>query len=177
VRRNGMDQLSVDATYAWSEKWSVNGFVTYSTESLRQARPAAAILEYVNRSTGLGLGVTGKPNAKIDVGGSLSFINDKSVYAQTLDPAADGATVALLAATGGLPDIVFRQTELKLFGRYALSKQSDLRLDVVHQRSAWTDWSWGYNGVPFVYSDGTTVNRQPHMNVTFIGLRYIYRWQ
>ena len=125
----------------------------------------------------MGVGVVGKPNSKIDVGANLSYVNDKSVFAQTLDPTADGASVALLAATGGLPDIVFRQVELKLFGRYALTKQSDVRLDLVHQRTSWNDWSWTYNGVPFAYSDGTTINRQPRMSATFVGIRYIYRWQ
>ena len=47
----------------------------------------------------------------------------------------------------------------------------------MHQRSTWTDWSFGYNGVPFRYSDGTTLSQQPRQNVTFVGMRYVYRWQ
>jgi hypothetical protein len=31
--------------------------------------------------------------------------------------------------------------------------------------------------VPFVYSDNTTVGLNPNQNVTFVGVRYIYRWQ
>jgi len=177
VRSTGMDQVSLDATCAVSQAWSVNGYVSHGTETLRQARPAAAILSFDNTSTSVGLGIIGKPTAKIEVGGSLSFIDDKSVYAQTLDATADAASAALLAATGGLPDIVFRQTTLKLFGRYELNKRSELRLDLVHQRSTWTDWAWGYNGVPFTYSDGTTVSQQPRQSVTFLGLSYVYRWR
>ena len=177
VRRSGMDQLNVDATFAWSDKWSFNGYLSYGNETLRQARPASAILAFANRSKGLGLGVVGKPMAKIELGANLSFIDDTSVYAQTLDPGADGASIALLAATGGLPDIVFRQATWKLFGRYELDKRSELRFDLVHQRSTWTDWSFGYNGVPFRYSDGTTLSQQPRQNVTFVGMRYVYRWQ
>jgi MtrB/PioB family decaheme-associated outer membrane protein len=177
LRRSGMDQGGVDATYTLSEAWSLNGNIGYSTETLRQARPAAAALAYANTSRTLGVGVTGKINPKIDVGAHLSFIDDRSSFEQTLDPAADGASAALLAATGGLPDIVFRQTQLKLFGRYELNKQSELRLDLIHQRSSWSDWAWAYNGVPFRYSDGTTIDPQARRSVTFVGLRWVYHWQ
>ncbi|HEY2926061.1 MtrB/PioB family decaheme-associated outer membrane protein [Piscinibacter sp.] len=177
MRRAGMDQVNFDATYAWSEAWSANGYVSYGTEALRQSRPGAAILSFDNTSTGVGLGFSGKPNARLTVGGGVSFINDRSVYAQALDASADAASAALLAATGGLPDIVFRQTTVKLFGRYELNKRSELQLDLVHQRSTWTDWAWVYNGVPFSYSDGTTINQQPRQRVTFLGLRYVYHWQ
>ena len=46
----------------------------------------------------------------------------------------------------------------------------------MHQRSRWNDWAWGYNGTPFVYSDGTTVNRKPDQNVSFVGVTYVHRW-
>jgi hypothetical protein len=75
-----------------------------------------------------------------------------------------------------LPDILFRQTTLKVFGKYTLDKQSAVRVELGHQRSKWTDWAWNHNGTPFVYSDATTINRKPNQNVTFIGVRYIYRW-
>ncbi|HMC16407.1 MAG TPA: MtrB/PioB family decaheme-associated outer membrane protein, partial [Albitalea sp.] len=177
LRRSGMDQGSLDATYNLSEKWSLNAYLGYGTETLQQARPAATILSFDNTTRTVGVGVTGKVNAKIDLGANLSFIDDHSVYAQTLDATADASSIALLAATGGLPDIVFHQTTLKLTGRYELNKQSELRLDLIHQRSNWTDWGWAYNGVPFTYSDGTTLSQQPRQSVTFIGLRYVYRWQ
>jgi len=176
LRHTGTDQLNLDANYALSDDWSVNGFVSYGDETLRQARPGATELDFDNVSTTVGVGVVGRPISKLQLGGNLLFVNDRSVYAQTLDPAADGASAALLAATGGLPDIVFRQFTLKLFGRYELNKQSAIRLELIHQRSKWTDWAWGYNGVPFTYSDGTTVMQQPVQTVTFIGVAYIHRW-
>ncbi|MDH5538915.1 MAG: MtrB/PioB family outer membrane beta-barrel protein, partial [Rhizobacter sp.] len=177
LRSARMDQLNLDATYAYSQAWNFTGSLYYGNETLRQARPDAAILSFDNTSKGLGLGVTGKISSALLVGGSLWVADDRSVYAQTLLPTADGASVTLLAATGGLPDIVFRQSTWKLFGTYKLNKESDLRLDVVHQRSTWTDWAWAYNGVPFTYSDGTTAGQQARQEVSFVGLRYIYRWQ
>lgn len=176
VRKAGMDQVSLDWNYALNDKWSLNGFVSRGSQELDQARPGAAIMAFDNTSTTLGVGFTGKPMAKLEVGGSLAYIDDKSVYAQTLDATADLGSAALLAATGGLPDITFRQATLKLFGKYTLDKQSAVRVDLIHQRSRWNDWAWGYGGTPFVYSDGTTVNRKPTQHVSFLGVTYIHRW-
>ena len=176
LRDTGMDQVSVDASYAMSSRWSFTGYFSYANETLRQARPDGARMDFDNQSTGLGIGVVGKPISKVEVGANLSYVDDTSVYAQTLDATVDAASRALLAATGGLPDIVYRQTLLKLYGRYLIDKRSEVRLDVIHQRSTWTDWTWFYNGVPFTYSDGTIVGQQPRQSVTFVGLRYVYRW-
>ena len=176
LRKSSMSSVTVDASYTVNDKWSVNGFVSHGRQELDQARPQAAIMAFDNTATTLGLGFTGKPKPNLDVGGSLSFIDDRSAYAQTLDPIAGAGSTELLAATGGLPDTVFRQTTLKLFARYAIDKQSSVRVDLAHQRTRWTDWAWGYNGTPFVYSDGTTVVRRPSQNATFVGVTYTRRW-
>jgi hypothetical protein len=83
--------------------------------------------------------------------------------------------VASLAASGGLPDIDFKQTTLKLFGKYAIDKKSAVRVDFVHQKSTYNDWAWGYNGVPFTYSDGTTLSQNTDQRVNFVGITYIYQ--
>jgi len=177
VRKSGMDQVNLDATYAINEKWNVNGFVSRGRQELDQVRPAGVLLGLDNTSTMFGLGVTGKPTSTVEVGGNLSFLQDRSTYGQTLDANADAGSAALLAATGGLPDIVFRQTQFRVFAKYALDKQSSVRVDLGHQRSRWTDWAWNYNGVPFVYSDGTTLNYKTLQNVSFLGVTYTRRWQ
>lgn len=176
VHKSSMDQVSVDWNYVVSDNWNVNGFLSYGRQQLDQARPAATFMAFDDRSTNLGLGLTGHLTGKIDVGGNLAWMNDRSKYAQTLDATADAGSAALLAATGGLPDILFRQTSLKLFGKYTLDKSSSVRLDLIHLRSYWNDWQWGYNGVPYVYSDGTTVNRNTSQTVTFLGVTYTRRW-
>ena len=104
------------------------------------------------------------------------MVDDRSIYRQTLDATADGASVALLAATGGLPDIVYRQGVLKLFGRYGRTSSPNGGSTCVHQRSTWNDWAWGYNGVPFSFSDGITVGQPLHQRVSLIALSYLYRW-
>jgi MtrB/PioB family decaheme-associated outer membrane protein len=177
LRDTSMNSLSVDWAYALSDKWNLNGYLSRGRQELNQARPDAAILAFDNTATTLGVGFTGKPAGNLEVGGLLAFIEDRSEFAQALDATASLADAALLAATGGLPDITFRQTTLTLFGKYTLNKQSAVRVDVGHQRSQWNDWAWNFNGTPFVYSDGTIVNRDPTQKVSFIAVTYSYRWQ
>ena len=83
---------------------------------------------------------------------------------------------SLLAATGGLPNTIFRQTNLSLFAKYEIDKKSALRVNLVYQRSTVNDWGWGYNGTPFSYSDATTLYQQPNQNVGLIGVTYIYKF-
>jgi MtrB/PioB family decaheme-associated outer membrane protein len=176
VRKSAMDQLNLDVNYAVNDNWNVNGFVSLGRQQLDQARPNAAYMAFDDKSITLGAGFTGHVSSKVDVGGNLTWLDDRNVYAQTLVPTADLGSVALLGATGGLPDIVVRQMTLKLFGKYTIDKSSMVRLDLVHLRARWNDWAWNYNGTPFVYSDGTTVNYKTSQAVTFIGLTYTRRW-
>jgi len=177
LQRTGMAQGSVDLAYTLSDKWRLTGYLSQGTQTLHQARPAGAIMSFRNRNTGAGIGATGKPMSKVELGGSLGYVDDRSVYAQALDATAPPDSVALLTATGGLPDVVIRQTQLTLFGKYAIDKQSTVRVDLVHQQSTLREWSFGYNGVPYAYSDGTTVSQQPHQRVTLLAVSYLYKWR
>ena len=170
LQDSGMNLLSVDWTYALSDTSALNGYVSRGKQTFNQALPAGYLMAFDNTSLNASIGFTGKANAKLELGGNLLFVNDSSVYAQGLDAAADAYSAALLASTGGLPDIVYRQTALKLFGKYALDKTSSLRVDLIHQRNSINDWAW-----PFAYSDGTTVTQQPTQNVSYIGVSYSYQ--
>ncbi len=171
-----MNQLSVDGSYVLSDDWSLNGNVFRGVQSFNQARPAGYLMAYEDTNLGAAIGATGKASAKLSVGANLSYAKDRNVYAQGLDSFAGADSIALLNATGGLPDVVFSQTALKLFGKYALEqKGASVRVDLVHQRISLNDWTWGYNGVPFVYSDGSTLIQKPTQSVSFIGVTYIYQ--
>jgi hypothetical protein len=156
----------------------VHAYASRGSQRLNQARPAGSIIAYDNMSTNFGLGFNGKVGEKIELGGGVSHVNDRSEYAQSLDATATVPNAALLAAAGGLPDIVFRRSEARLFGRYALNKASSVRLDAVHQRVKFNDWGYEYAGVPFLFSDdNTTLTLQQAQNVTHVGLTYICAWR
>ncbi|WP_293606180.1 MtrB/PioB family decaheme-associated outer membrane protein [Polaromonas sp. UBA4122] len=174
VQNTRMNQFSIDWGYALSTNWAMNGYLSQGVQTLNQSRYAGYVMAFDNTNLGASIGATGKVTNKLHVGGSLSYVDDKSVYAQTLDAAA-GAYARTLLNGGGLPDVVYRQTALKLFGLYELKKGSSVRVDLVHQRTSVNDWAWGYNGVPYAYSDGTTVTQSPNQNVSFIGITYIYQ--
>lgn len=177
LRNTRMHQFGIDWAYALSFNWNFNGYVSTGTQAFNQSRFAGYVMAFENTSTNAGIGFTGKVSNQIRIGGNFSFSDDKSVYAQALDANARADRTALLAATGGLPDVRYRQTALKLFGKYELDKRSAVRVDLVHQQNRVNDWAWGYNDVPFVYSDGTTVMQQAKQNVGFIGVTYVYQLQ
>jgi hypothetical protein len=130
-------------------------------------------MAFDNRTLNASVGATGKVSAQWNIGGSLSYVNDRSVYAQSLDASADAYSAALLASSGGLPDVEYSQTALKLYGKYALDKARTVRVDVIHQDTKNNDWAWAYNGVPFTFSDGSTVVQRPSQSVNFIGVTYV----
>lgn len=177
LQRTGMAQGSADLAYLLCDKWRLTGYLSRGNQTLHQARPAGAIMSFSNHHTGAGIGATGKPTGQIEWGGSLGYADDCSIYAQALDATAPPDSVALLAATGGLPDVVVRQTQLSLFGKYAIDKQSTVRVDLVHQQSTFRDWVYDVNGVPYAYSDGTTVLQQPDQRVTLLAVSYTYTWR
>lgn len=177
LRRTKMYLYSLDATYTLSEEWGLTGYASRGRQRLNQAKPAGYILSFADTSTSLGVGVSGKPSERLSVGADLAYINDRNDYTQALDASANPGSAVLLAATGGLPDILFRRTELKLFGKYALNERSAVRLDAIYQHAKFNDWAYGYAGVPFTYSDNTTVALKQSQDAGFLGVTYIYSWQ
>lgn len=171
-----MNLFSVDAGYALSDAWNLSGYVSSGQQTLEQARPAGSVMAFDNSNVAAGLGVTGKPMSKLEVGGTLSYSNDNSVYAQTLDAYAGSDSVALLAGTGGLPNVVFRQTALKLFGKYQLDKSDTVGVNLVYAQVKSNDWSWGYNGTPYLYSDNTTVNLKQAQTLAYVGVIYTHKF-
>jgi hypothetical protein len=134
-------------------------------------------MELEDRNNTAGISLAGKPTGRFELGADVMYINDRNIYAQTLDVAASAANVAFLAQSGGLPDVTFRDLRLKLFGKYAVQQNADVRLDIVHDRQKLNEWTWGSSDAPFVYSDNTTVSLNPNQNVTFVSVTYTYRWR
>ena len=177
LRDTKMQLYGVDMSYVLSEAWKLSAYYTYSEQTLHVSHSTGYIADLKDRNTTVGIGLSGKPMERIEVGADFLYINDRNIYAQTADEQASATNVAFLAQSGGLPDVTFRDLRLKVFGKYVLQKNADIRVDLVHDRQKLNEWTWGFNGVPFLYSDNTTVGLNPNQNVTFVGVRYIYRWQ
>ena len=156
----------VDATYLVSDSWKATGFINYSQQGVNVDHSAGYIARIDNTSTNVGVGLVGKLSGNIDVGVDLSYLDDRNHYGL-----ASGNT----SPAGVLPDVSYRMLSLKLFGKYALDKNSDVRVDLVNQNTTFDEWTWGNAGVPFAYSDNSTVSMQSSQNVTYLGVKYVYR--
>jgi len=176
LQNTRLSLYSVDGTYAISDNWNLTAYASWGQQSQNQARPAGSVMAFETTNTSAGLGVTGKPTSKLEVGGTLSYVNEKSVYAQSLETYAGADSAALLAATGGLPSITFRQTALKLFGKYDLDKKSVIGANLVYARVLSNDWAWGWNGTPFTYGDNTTMSLNQNQSMTYVGVTYTYKF-
>jgi MtrB/PioB family decaheme-associated outer membrane protein len=168
---------SVDAALNLSEAWKLTGYWSQGDQKLHIDHSTGYRAQLRNLNTTVGIGVAGKPSGRIEVGADLSYLNDDTAYNQELAAEGSAANATLLATSGGLPHVNFRQSTLRLFGKYALEKNASVRLDLVHQRARFDEWTWEYNNVPFAYSDNTTVSLQQQQKVTFIGAAYIYKWR
>lgn len=165
----GANAVNVDASYKLNDKWALTGYASSGRQTLGMRQQIGYIADLSNVSTAVGFGATGKISSKLEVGGNLSFTEDSSRYQIRMSTGA--------ALSNALPDETYRGTVLKLYGRYVLDKASDVQIDLIHQHLEYDQWAWTNGGVPFAYADNSTVTMQPAQSVTFIGVRYIYKFK
>ena len=170
LRSSYMGFYGVDAAYALSENWKLTGYWSRGDQTMHVDHSTGYLAALRNLSDSYGFGVIGKPTSRLQVGGDLLLIDDRDEYKQR---GGSTANSTLLSRLGGLPDVTFQQFTLKLFGRYALDKTSAVRMDLIHQQTKLNEWTWGYNGTPFVYSDNSTVTLRPSQSVNYLGATYI----
>jgi len=163
----------IDATYAINDAWKASAYYTFNEQGVNVAHSTGYIIKYRDRNETMGLNVRGRVSPKFQMGADLLWINDHNIYDQTLDASASTTNVQFFAQSGGLPDVVWRDTRLNVYGLYALQKNADIRVDVIYDKQKLDEWTWN----TFVYSDNTTVTLKPDQNVTFVGVRYIYRFK
>ncbi|HJV88642.1 MAG TPA: MtrB/PioB family decaheme-associated outer membrane protein [Noviherbaspirillum sp.] len=171
---------SLDMAFALTDNWRLTGYASYGDQTLHINHSTGYLLGLNDRNDAVGIGLDGKLSSKLQVGANLSYLNDVNKYGIDAAPSATGAPASaanLAQAAIGLPDVTFRTTTLSFFGKYALQKNADIRLDLIHQRNRLVEWTWMNNGVPFAYADNTTVGAQQQQNVSFIGVSYIYKFQ
>jgi len=160
MRDTNMTSYGIDGTFNLSESWKLTGYLNQSQQTLHVSR--VGVDEMTDVNTSAAFGVAGKLSGKLDVGGNLSYLNDSNRYS---------------LGNADLPNVTYRVTSLKLFGKYAVKKDADVRVDLVHQKARLDEWTWGNNGTPFTYSDNTTVSTQPNQCLTFIGASYVYKFR
>lgn len=182
ARPQGLDKgyaslLSLDINYRLSDSWLITGWYANNTNEANYKSYGTAtndmLKQQIDTGNAIGLNLTGKITAKTKIGADLSWSNDRTAFMQTnSNGTATGA---------GAPEISSTAMRFKFFAEHALDKSADLRFDLIHERWRTDDWQWTYNsGLPWQYgtvSDGTTVITTPRQNATFIGARYILKFQ
>lgn len=177
LQESNFDSYSLDASYVLTENWSLNAFVSGGKQTINQSRPGGYVLSFEDKPLSFGLGVNGKVGEKFTLGGQLSYTTAEDSYQQGVGASTTPANAALLTASGGLPDITYRNFGLKLSGSYAYSERSTIRALAQYSRISYDDWAYNYSGTPYLYSDNTTFYLDPRQAVTYIGLSYVYKWQ
>ena len=174
-REGTMNILSLDAAYAVSEKWKLTAYGSIGNQTMQEADRTAYVADTENRSTAAGLKLDGKLSRGIDVGAGVTYVEDVTEYKLSPDSASSANNIAQNAI--GLPNVKFSQTWFSAYAKFAPTNQTDIRVDLWHVVAKLDEWSWGYNGVPFTYSDNTTVTMNPNQEVTFVGVRFIHRFE
>jgi hypothetical protein len=174
-RSGNARNYSLDFSYSFSDQWQ--GTAWFSRNETQQelsqhvgAGTAGLVWAALLRNTGdsLGLGLKGKPFSWLELGADLSHSDIADTYdQQRLNAVAPGTVVATL------PEITTRNTRLQLFAKYAVKKNSDVRIDYIIDRFSTNDWTWS----TWTFSDGTRMLQDPVQKVNFLGISYQYRWQ
>jgi MtrB/PioB family decaheme-associated outer membrane protein len=169
IRDGKTSNVNFDATYKLSENWKMNGWYSRGDTILDINGGSGGYMAGMRQlGHNLGLGVRGAPTGKLELGADFTFSYE-------VNRTGVGTTGNGLG--NAVPTAAFRQLNLNLFSKYALDKNTDIKVNLAHQRYYSNEWFWNNNGTSFFYSDGTTVTQKDQQNVTFIGAAYIYKFQ
>lgn len=177
LRKTKMGTLSLDAAYDLSQAWKVHGYLSRGQQSINSGHSTGYDATVKDTSTSIGAGFSGKATERLQLGGDVTWLKDKLDYTQTLDELNTSATNRALINGGGLPDVTYDLLRLNLYGSYALQKNAYVRLDLIHNRSSFNEWTYSFGGTPYLFSDNTTINAKEKQSVTFVGVSYVYSFQ
>ncbi|NMG74387.1 MtrB/PioB family decaheme-associated outer membrane protein [Aromatoleum diolicum] len=186
--------VSVDARYALTDEWQVTGWASHDVTRAKQlagrwpqGSDEFADIDMVKdadlRDTGdsVGLGLRGALSDKLKIGVDVQWTRTESSYDEDTSPSTATFPTSAGVTAARLPDIENTLTRLSMFARYAVRKNADVQLDLIHERWKTDDWSWSFaNGSAFTYgttTDRTSVSVKPKQTANFIGMRYIYKFQ
>jgi MtrB/PioB family decaheme-associated outer membrane protein len=176
--REGESRLySLDLSYALSEKWKLNGWLSRTESSIDQSTIASpgnnttSILwssQQKNIVDSFGVGMRGKLPYAIDIGADYILADDLTRYNMKNNRHFNTTT-----AVNSLPDINYRQQTLRLFGTHAYDKQTSIRLDYIADKRRTDDWTW----TGWTYTDGTKIAQNQNVTVQFVGVSVNYKFQ
>jgi MtrB/PioB family decaheme-associated outer membrane protein len=180
LRDSGMNLYAIDASFNLTDDWLLTGYGSYGKQSMTINHSTGYMLDLDTESNAFGLGIKGKVSGNFEIGANIAYLKDNSQYGLGAAGTATGGTATatnVQQAAIGLPNVEFNQTVFNLYGRYSIDKNSDIVINLQQAHAKLKEWSWGNNGVPFVYADNTTVSLQESQNVTFLGARYQYKFK
>jgi len=178
-RKGEATNYSLDAAYVFNDRWQANAWYSRNDTLFDQATCEAASSAGVcpgsaadptwsaklrNLSDNLGAGLRAKPTGQIDLGAELTYSQIRDQF--------DMGTIQGGAVTS-LPDIHTKLMRLNLFARYALQKNTGVRLDYIFDRFKTDDWTWP----TWTFADGTTLTQNPSQKINFLGVSYYYKFQ
>jgi MtrB/PioB family decaheme-associated outer membrane protein len=178
------DSLSLDSSYIVSENWRINAFGTYSFNRWNVNKASLGDDTKTTAKT-VGLAFNGKPTSRLSVGAELMATRDTTTFNNVVvNSTVTGAAligtgnIAGIGTTPGnyLPEINYTTNKLNLHAEYAIDKAAAVQTAVTYQYFTTDDWQWGYNGVPFLYSDNTTVSQPMSQKLIFVAARYVYKF-
>ncbi|MCP5368709.1 MAG: MtrB/PioB family decaheme-associated outer membrane protein [Hyphomicrobiales bacterium] len=160
---------SLDGAYRLFGDWKLTAFVSRNeiVQEQKQIDQSGAVqglftstLRFLNYMGGVG--AEGPLRDDLKVGMNLEYSYDKS------ESEMSGTHPAIT----DLPDVTYRQLDLKLFADYALTPGSSLRFNYKYTRITTSDFTYDIN----VFADGTVVSVVPFEDAHFLGLTYTARW-
>ena len=187
LRDGTATNFSFDVAYAFSDQWQLTAWYardnTKATQVGQRAPSGIALAgekeaELEDIGDTLGAGLRGALMPRLKVGVDVLYVNNVNRYPETIVTAGPTYPAGI---TGPLADIKNELTRFKLYAIWALQKNSELRVDYIHELWKTDDWSWLFaNGTTFTYgttTDGTQVTQNPKQSADYVGMRYTYRFQ
>jgi MtrB/PioB family decaheme-associated outer membrane protein len=187
--QKGEAQLyTVDALYSFSESLQLNAWFSSADTKAEpdtqmcenatsgvtgncQAAGAGTLADPVwtarmrNLAETFGIGLRGKPTAKLELAAELVYAEDLGQFIQTA--ITPGAVIAQI------PDVTYKRTIFKLNAKYAVQKNASVRFQYIYDKFKTDDWQW----TTWTYTDGTTVRQEPEQRVNFAGISYLYEFR
>jgi MtrB/PioB family decaheme-associated outer membrane protein len=177
LRKFAFRMGGIDVSWAINETWNLTAYAMNGKQSTDAGHSTGYDATLTDDNTTGGLSLTGSFGPKWKVGADLSSVNDVLQYFQQQDPLASAANTRFLAEQGGLPDVTYRLQSLRLFAQYEINRQNAVRFDFVHHDTMFDEWTYNFRGVPFRFSDNTTLNAQQRQRVNYLGVSYQYRFR